>query len=68
MQAVKGSFMEKWLCWGAMGAAGLLILLFLIDMIAAFPFQRVSVTVDIFGLLAAGLVLYLAYDASLDLR
>ena len=23
MQAVKGPFMEKWLCWGAMGAAAL---------------------------------------------
>ena len=26
MYAVKGLFMEKWLCWGSMGVAGLLIL------------------------------------------
>lgn len=68
MQAVKGPFMEKWLCWGAMGAAGLLAFLFLLDWCVAIPFQRVSWPVDMFGLLASGLVLYLAYDASLDLR
>ena len=31
MQAVKGLFMEKWLCWGSMGVAGLLLLLFILD-------------------------------------
>jgi hypothetical protein len=45
-----------------------LLFLFLLDLLAGFPFNRVSVTVDIFGLVASGLVLYLAYDASLDLR
>jgi hypothetical protein len=68
MQAVKGPYMEKWLCWGAMGAAGLLLFLFLLDLVVGFPFNRVSVFVDIFGLIASGVVLYLAYDASLDLR
>ena len=29
MQAVKGLSMEKWLCWGAMGASGFFLLLFL---------------------------------------
>ena len=30
MIAVKGLFMEKWLCIGSMGVAGLLILLFVL--------------------------------------
>ena len=68
MQAVKGPFMEKWLCWGSMGVAGLLLLLFLLDLTLAFPFSRVNLLVDIFGLIASGLVFYLAYDAFKDLR
>jgi hypothetical protein len=68
MQALKGLFMEKWLCWGSMGVAGLLLLLFLLDLILAIPFNRISPTVDVFGILASGLVGYLAYDASKDLR
>jgi hypothetical protein len=68
MQALKGLFMEKWLCWGSMGVAGLLLLLFLTDLSLGIPFGRISMTVDIFGLLASGVVLYLAYDASKDLR
>ena len=68
MQAVKGPFMEKWLCWGSMGVAGLLLLLFLLDMFLDFPFNGVSKAVDFFGLVASGLVLYLAYDAFKDLR
>jgi hypothetical protein len=68
MHAVKGLFMEKWLCWGSMGVAGLLLLLFLLDMVVKFPFGGVNVVVDIFGMLASGVVLYLAYDAFRDLR
>ena len=60
--------MEKWLCWGAMGVAGVLLLLFLIDMVSGFPFAQVSKAADFFGMVACGLVIYLAYDASRDLR
>jgi hypothetical protein len=67
MQALKGIFMEKWLCWSSMGVAGLLLLLFLLDLLAGFPFGGVSTAVDIFGIIGSGLVLYLAYDASKDL-
>jgi hypothetical protein len=67
MQALKGIFMEKWLCWSSMGVAGLLLLLFLLDLLAGFPFGGVSAAVDIFGIIGSGLVLYLAYDASKDL-
>jgi hypothetical protein len=68
MHAVKGLFMEKWLCWGSMGAAGLLLLLFLLDVVVKFPFGGVNRVVDVFGILASALVLYLAYDAFRDLR
>lgn len=68
MIALKGLFMEKWLCFGSMGVAGLLVLLFLLDLVAGFPFGRASTMVDIVGLLAGGVVLYLGYDALKDLR
>jgi hypothetical protein len=68
MNAVKGLSMEKWLCFGSMGVAGFLLLLFLLDLVAGFPFGRTSAVVDVFGILACGVVLYLAYDAFKDLR
>jgi hypothetical protein len=60
--------MDKWLCWGSMGVAGFLLLLFLMDMFLSFPFGGVSGFVDFLGILASGLVLYLAWDASRELR
>jgi hypothetical protein len=60
--------MEKWLCWGAIGVAGLMLLLFLLDMFLNFPFGGLSKGVDVFGILASGLVLFLGWDALRDLR
>jgi hypothetical protein len=60
--------MDKWLCWGSMGVAGLLLLLFILDMFLGLPFGGISKVVDVFGVLASGVVLYLAWDASRDLR
>jgi hypothetical protein len=60
--------MDKWLCWGSMGVAGLLLLLFLLDLIFKIPFGQISIAVDIVGILASGVVLYLAWDAMRDLR
>jgi hypothetical protein len=68
MQAVKGRSMEKRLCYGAMGVSGFLLLLFLLDLVLGFPFGRINMFVDIVGLLASALVLYLAFDAFRDLR
>ena len=68
MQAVKGLFMEKWFCWGSMGVAGLLLLLFLLDLFLGFPFGGISKGVDVLIILSCGVVLYLAYDAFRDLR
>ncbi len=67
-QAGRRASMEKWLCWGALGAAGLMALLFLLDLLAKFPFGGASKVLDIFGILAAGLVGYLAWDTMRELR
>jgi hypothetical protein len=68
MQAVKGLFMEKWLCWVSMGLAGFCLLLFLLDLFLNVPFGGISGTVDILVILCCGVVLYLAFDAYRDLR
>ena len=68
MIAVKGIFMEKWLCFGSMGIAGLLLLLFLLDTVLGIPFGGSSLLVDVFGIIVCGIVLYLALDAFRDLR
>jgi hypothetical protein len=66
--AVKGLSMEKWLCWGSMGVGGLMLLLFLLDVFLSVPFGGISIAVDILSILCSGLVLYLGWDASRDLR
>jgi hypothetical protein len=68
MQAVKGLSMEKWLCWGAMGASGFLLLLFVLDLVLRFPFGGLSRIVDILAVLSCGAVLYLGWDAYQDIR
>ncbi len=68
MLALRGQFMEKWMCWGSMGVAGLLLLLFMLDIFLAVPFGGASYFVDGAGILACAVVLYLAYDAFRDLR
>ena len=60
--------MDKWLCWGSMGVSGLLLLLFLLDLFVSIPFGGISKVVDVFGILASGIVLFLAIDAFRDLR
>ena len=68
MWAVKGLSMEKWLCWASMGVSGLLLLLFLLDVLTGIPFGKLSLIVDVLGVLSCGIVLYLAWDAFTDLR
>ena len=68
MQAVKGLSMEKWLCWGSMGVAGVLLLLFVLDVTLSVPFGGMSKVVDIISIVACGLVFYLAWDAFQDIK
>ena len=45
------------------------MLVFLIDLVAGIPFGGKDFVVgDIFGLLAAGIVVYLGYNAARDLK
>lgn len=59
--------MEKWFCFGSMGAAGLVLVLFLLDLVLGFPFGGSSL-IDIFGLITAGIVFFLGFDAYRDLN
>lgn len=60
--------MEKWFCWGSLGVAGSLFVLFLLDVFLDMPFGGISVPVDILGALACGILLYLAWNAYRDIR
>jgi hypothetical protein len=67
MVAVKGLSMEKWLCWGSIGVAGLLLLLFLLDLFTGFPFYGISPAVDIMGAICCAILVYLGWNALRDL-
>ena len=54
--------MEKWLCLAAMIAAGLLLLLYGIDLVTGYPFNRAGKTQDILFILAGALVLWQGYE------
>jgi len=61
--------MEKALCYGALAIAALMLLVFLLDLVAGVPFGGGPfVTADILGLLASGVVAYLAWNAIRDLK
>lgn len=67
--SLKGRAMAKALCFGALGIGALMLLLFMLDLVAGFPFGgKDFVTADVFGVLASGIVLYLAWNASRDLK
>jgi hypothetical protein len=62
-QAARGLSMEKWMCWGAIIAAGLMLLLFILDIVANIPFSGASKWgLDLFGILASCAVIFLAVD------
>jgi hypothetical protein len=51
-----------------MGVSGLLMLLFLLDIILKIPFGGLSVPLDAILIVACGLGVYLGWDAFQDLR
>lgn len=63
-----GLSMEKWFCWGAMGIAGLMLVLFLLDLLLEMPFGGISGTVDIISMVACAVLVYLGWNAYRDLR
>jgi hypothetical protein len=72
MQAVKGWAMEKGLCWASLCIAGLMLLLFALDMFTTKPFGGSLLQgmwwVDLFGMLASAVLVYLSWNALRDLR
>jgi hypothetical protein len=69
----KGWAMAKALCYGALGVGALMALVFLLDLIAGVPFGgggggNPFAVADVLGLLAAGIVAYLGWNASRDLK
>lgn len=61
--------MDKILCYGSLGIAILMLLVFMMDLFASVPFGGGPFkTVDVFGALAAAIVIYLAWNASKDLK
>ena len=69
MQAVKGLLsMEKWMCWAALGVAGLLVVLFLLDLVLQIPFGGISTLVDILGIICCALLAYMGWDTLRELQ
>ena len=54
--------MTKKLIFGAMGAAGLVALLSILDLALKVPFNGYSMTMDILYLVAAALVLFMGWE------
>ncbi|HMP18405.1 MAG TPA: hypothetical protein PKD72_15375, partial [Gemmatales bacterium] len=58
----------KKLCYGILGVAAFMTLLFLLDIFLGFPFAGASITLDIFGILAGAIIAYLAWDTAREMR
>jgi hypothetical protein len=54
--------MEKWMCLVSMIAAGILLLIFGMDLALAWPFDRWGITTDILFVIASGFVLWQGYE------
>lgn len=59
--------MLRGLCWGSLGVAALFALLFVLDMFTGMPFGGASLTFDIFGVIAAAVIIYLSWDTVREL-
>ena len=59
--------LPKILCASALGIAGFLGLLFLVDMIAGIPFGRFSIPTDIVVILACGLIIWQGLETWFEL-
>ncbi len=59
--------MLRGLCWGSLSVAALFALLFALDLFTGIPFGGASITLDIFGIIAAGVIIYLSWDTVREL-
>jgi hypothetical protein len=75
MYALRGSGMEKGLCWAGTAVGGILLILFLADFIlkiAGFtsylPFGGLDYVLDVICAMAAGILLFLSLNALKDVK
>jgi hypothetical protein len=72
----KGATMEKWMSLGSIVVAAIMLLVFLADIVAGWPFSGSTppgkdspfLLVDIGGIIASGVVGYLGYNAFRDAK
>jgi hypothetical protein len=61
--------MEKGMCYGTIAIAAIMLLVFMMDLIAGMPFGGGPFAViDVFGVLASGIVGYLGVNALKDVK
>ncbi len=66
--------MEKWMCLGAIGVAGLVLILSLMDLFVGYPFSSGNgfnedfMLFNIGAILASGIVAYLGWNAFKDVK
>jgi hypothetical protein len=63
--------MQKWMCLGAIGVAGLALLLCALDLFTGIPFRGSSdayILADIGGIITAGVLIYLGFNAYQDVK
>ncbi len=63
--------MDKKLCIGSLAVAGVMLFLFVLDLLVGFPFGGAGsqfLIVDIFGIIASGILGYLAFSAYREIR
>lgn len=58
----------KKFCYGVLGVAAFMTLLFLLDLFLGFPFAGASITLDIFAILGGAVIGYLAWDSAQEIR
>jgi hypothetical protein len=66
----RGWAMDKKLCIGSLAIAGVMLVLFLLDLFVGVPFGGSGpfTFIDILGVLASGVLLYIAFNAYRDVR
>ena len=62
--------MDKKLCIGSLAVAGVMLVLFLLDLFVNFPFGGTGpfTFIDILGIIASGVLLYMAFNAYREVR
>ena len=69
MFAARGASMEKGMSWACASVGGIMLLFFILDITPlGIPFGGLSKVVDIFGILASGILLYLSIETLRELR